>query len=243
MPFAFTWDATFTSLPQDNEAASLGASRIRDLKNAITEREQVDHSWTGTASDGAHIKVTLLQQGADPSAATTTGFLYTKNVAGATELFYRDAAGNIVPITNAGFLNGTFVSGTRMSFNQTAAPIGWTKDTTAGLNDTALRIVTGAITPNGTGGSVAFSTALASPVVTGSTAGYVLQIADIPAHTHSVPQGGGTQTLTPGGTTAAFTNPQTTGSTGGGGAHSHGAGTLVTGINVKYTDFIIASKN
>ena len=50
-----------------------------------------------------------------------------------------------------------FPSGTSMLFQQTAAPTGWTKQTTH--NDKALRIVTGSV---GTGGSVAFSTALGS---------------------------------------------------------------------------------
>jgi hypothetical protein len=57
---------------------------------------------------------------------------------------------------DAAAVAATFPSGTRMPFNQTAAPAGWTKDTTAALNDTAMRIVTGAV---GSGGSVAFSSA------------------------------------------------------------------------------------
>ena len=36
-------------------------------------------------------------------------------------------------------------SGTRMSFQQTAAPTGWTKDTTAAINDTAMRLTTGSL--------------------------------------------------------------------------------------------------
>ena len=57
-----------------------------------------------------------------------------------------------------------FPSGTKMLFNQTAAPTGWTKDATNN-NDSALRVVTGTA---GTGGSVAFSTAMATPAVAGS---------------------------------------------------------------------------
>ena len=45
-----------------------------------------------------------------------------------------------------------------MLFQQTAAPTGWTKQTTH--NDKALRLQTGTV---GTGGSVAFSTAFATP--------------------------------------------------------------------------------
>ena len=46
--------------------------------------------------------------------------------------------------------------GTQMLFQQTAAPVGWTKQTTH--NDKALRVVSGTAS---SGGSVAFSTALA----------------------------------------------------------------------------------
>ena len=57
-----------------------------------------------------------------------------------------------------------FPSGTSMLFQQTAAPTGWTKQTTH--NDKSLRIVSGTV---GTGGSVAFSTAMATPAVAGGS--------------------------------------------------------------------------
>lgn len=61
-----------------------------------------------------------------------------------------------------------FAAGTRMLFVQTAAPTGWTKDTTH--NDKALRLVNGTV---GTGGTVPFSTAFASKTVTGTTDGTI----------------------------------------------------------------------
>ena len=126
----------------------------------------------------------------------------------------------------------TFASGTRMSFQQTAAPTGWTKDTTAAINDSILRLVTGSVTPSG--GSVAFSTWNAQT----ATGGYTLQIADIPAHTHTYNAPGASPT---GSNSMGGTNYQreyTSGSTGGGGAHSH---SLTQGL--KYYDFIIAAKD
>ena len=50
---------------------------------------------------------------------------------------------------------GEFPSGTRTLFNQTTAPVGWTKDTSAAYNDACPRLVTGSV---GTGGSTVFST-------------------------------------------------------------------------------------
>ena len=81
-----------------------------------------------------------------------------------------------------------FASGTKMLFQQTAAPTGWTKDTSH--NDKALRITSGTVS---TGGSVAFETAFASQSVagsisnsvSGSTASHTLTIAQMPAHNHT----------------------------------------------------------
>jgi hypothetical protein len=122
-----------------------------------------------------------------------------------------------------------FPSGTRMSFNQTAAPTGWTKDTTAAINDSILRLVTGSVS---SGGSVAFSTWNSS----GTTGAYTLATADIPSHTHTAMSitSGAVSTATAG--QSAGNN--TTGSTGGGGSHSHSLSN-----NIKYYDFIIASKD
>lgn len=47
----------------------------------------------------------LPESGADPAAVADTGRLYTKDVAGATELFYRDAAGNVIQLTSAGVIS------------------------------------------------------------------------------------------------------------------------------------------
>jgi len=130
-----------------------------------------------------------------------------------------------------------FPSGTSMLFQQTAAPTGWTKQTTH--NDKALRIITGTV---GTGGSVAFSTALGSgaTVAGGSVSGSpdgsnlsvsmsgnisntTLSTSQIPSHSHPLTiyapyyNAGGV---------AGYNGPSqgtiNTGNTGGGGSHNHG---------------------
>ena len=126
-----------------------------------------------------------------------------------------------------------FASGTRMSFQQTAAPTGWTKDTTAAIDDSILRFVTGSVTPSG--GSVAFSTWNAQ-TVTGGTA---ITTAQMPAHTH-----GYTEYSTSGAAGASsgrfVSSPftQQTQSTGSGGSHTH-----PLTQNIKFYDFIIAAKD
>ncbi len=69
MVFSETWIDTFEDVPADGDQIKFGAGKIRDLKEAIRERMQVDHefaeadgSGTDTGTDsGYHKKVTLLK--------------------------------------------------------------------------------------------------------------------------------------------------------------------------------------
>lgn len=134
-----------------------------------------------------------------------------------------------------------FASGTRIGFQQTAAPTGWTKDTTAAINDSILRLVTGSVTPSG--GSVAFSTWNAQ-TVTGGTA---ISTAQMPAHTHTSSWTGANDFNQGGLPSGAVRNPDdnpqgtfttTSASTGSTASHDH---SLTHGV--KYYDFIIAAKD
>jgi hypothetical protein len=175
------------------------------------------------------------------------------NTSGSITLQAPAVSGSTVLILPA--VSGTvdvFPSGTRMSFQQTAAPTGWTKDTTAAIDNSACRFVTGTAS---SGGSVAFTTAFASQAVTGTngaSAAYTLSTTDIPSHTHVVPTYEGVAAVSGSGTLYYSRRgdltyqPLGAAATGGGGAHSHGAASFTgNAINlaVKYYDFIIASKN
>jgi hypothetical protein len=139
-------------------------------------------------------------------------------------------------------------TGSKMLFEQTAAPTNWTKVTT-GINDYALRVVTGTAAP---GGTVAFTTVFsAARAVTGSTTqiaaggavgqgagggtiggaganidGATLAAAQIPPHTHAYSIGGPTARGAPLGGAQVSNYPwggaQVT-PTGGGQAHGHGS--------------------
>ena len=194
---------------------------------------------------------------ASPTAngvAYGTGSAYAFTAAGTTGQVLSATTGSAP--TWATISTKAFPTGTRMSFQQTAAPTGWTKDTTAGLDNSAMRIVTGSVV---NGGSVNFTTAFASqtPVgsvsitsVTGTAGATTLSTPQIPSHAHTSPSRGdygGTGNFT---TIGSSTGSITTGSAGGGGSHDHpfsfssGSGTFTgTAINlaVKYYDFIIAS--
>jgi len=134
------------------------------------------------------------------STGDTTGELVLKTN-GTTTAVTIDTSQNVTiegDLTVNGSLIGVgFPSGTKMLFQQTASPTGWTKDTTH--DNKALRVVSGTV---GSGGSVAFTTAFASQAVSGSignttatnqatTAGgtvgsTTLSTSEIPSHTHNL---------------------------------------------------------
>ena len=146
-------------------------------------------------------------------------------------------------------------SGTRMLFQQTNAPTGWTKITAAEYNNAALRLVTGNVT-NYTAG-LAFSTAFASGRATTATAGggsvgaTTLTAAQMPKHKHSVTHyvrresGGDFSSLLYAGT-GPNRGTMTCAEAGGSGAHTHGFSGIshshALNLNVKYIDFIVAQK-
>lgn len=151
------------------------------------------------------------------TAAGTTGQVLTATTGGA-------------PTWAAAGGGSSFPSGTRLAFQQTSAPTGWTKDTTAAINDSILRLVTGTAS---SGGSTAFSTWNAQ-TATGAT---TLSTSQIPSHTHDIPAGNESSASNYA-RTANMGSPFPTGATGGGGSHTHSLT-----HNIKYYDFIIASAN
>ena len=137
--------------------------------------------------------------------------------------------------------NQGFAAGTKMLFQQTAAPTGWTKVTSS--NDVALRVVSGTV---GSGGSVAFETAFASQTIPVHT----LETSEIPSHEHEVTgrsefSGGDGNVVVSiarvGGSTSNMTTSGASGTTavGGGGPHGHSS----IDLDVSYVDVIIATKD
>jgi len=147
-------------------------------------------------------------------------------------------------------------TGTKMLFQQTAAPTGWTKDTTH--DNKALRVVSGSAS---SGGTVAFTTAFASKAVSGTVGSTTLTTAQIPAHEHDV-QGPTGHSLASqyganSGRFATFSfSPSSVNSgntygdrnwysvaSGGSGSHNHSFTGTAIDLAVSYVDLIIATKN
>lgn len=210
----------------------------------------LNQNTSGTAANIAGAGIVAVANGGSGVASVTLGSIQVGAGTSAQTEVAPSTSGNVLTSNGTTWTSaaagGGFATGTRMSFQQTAAPTGWTKDTTAAIDNSACRFVTGSVV---NGGSVAFTTAFASQAVSGTngaSAAYTLATADIPSHTHSytAPASSAYSTSSKGGNPGPVAS--TTGAQGGGGAHSHGAASFTgTAINlaVKYYDFIIASKN
>ena len=114
-----------------------------------------------SGGDGNHVTMMTMQRngattvrhaGSTKLATTSSGVDVTGNVV---------VSGTVDGVDIAGFkqaFDNAFPAGTRMIFQQTSAPTGWTK-VTSGINNHALRVVSGTA---GSGGNVAFSSAFAT---------------------------------------------------------------------------------
>ena len=146
-----------------------------------------------------------------------------------------------------------FAAGTRMLFQQTSAPTGWTK-VTSGVENKALRITTGTV---GSGGSNNFTSVLNNTVSSGgsgSISAHTLSESEMPQHRHRVDtynEFGNRYSnwATEGGYRQAHAHgtrrPPWTQNIGSSSSHTHSfsfsAGSF--NLNVQYEDVIIASKN
>ncbi len=129
-----------------------------------------------------------------------------------------------------------FDSGTVMLFHQSAAPAGWTKDTAATLDDSALRVLTNTSWVSGQGGATVFSSVFGSSKVTGQT---TISIAQMPAHTHDITVGDTTVgNVRDNGAQNTSTLSNAALTRGGGNFHTH-----TESLDLNYINMIIASKD
>ena len=148
-------------------------------------------------------------------------------------------------------LAGVIPSGTKMLFQQSAAPTGWTKITT--YNDYALRVVNGAA---GSGGTTSFSSVMTSAlnttttVATGSVGNTALSEGQTGVHDHPIKVFSNNAGGSGNADISRFDNYDTTrnsNNAGGGNTHSHSLSinshNHQVDLSIKYLDVIIASKN
>jgi len=246
------------TLPIANGGTGSTSTTYCSLTTNVTGTLPVANGGTGATTQTAYAVLCggTTSTGAYQSIASvgTAGQILTSNGAGALPTF--QAAG------------GGFASGTVMLFAQTAAPTGWTKNTTTGDNS-ALRVVTGTAS---TGGSVGFTTAFASQTPTGSVAissvsgsagATTLTTPQIPSHQHRVsplavgdvfsgPTAYGSNIFPSGPSPNPRTRNAFVEGAGGDGSHTHpfsfssGSGTFsgnAINLAVQYIDVIRATKD
>ena len=198
--------ANITITPGDTKAVYLdGAGSGAAVVDAFASLSVVDLDVDGTLEADAitingtaigSIYSTLANPTFTGAPLAPTAGVSVNNTQIATTAYVTTAIGNA----------DAFPAGTSMLFQQTSAPTGWTKQTTH--NDKSLRLTSGTV---GTGGSVAFSTALGAGAtvaggsvtgnpttniaatagnlavsVSGNIANTTLSINQIPSHSHSV---------------------------------------------------------
>ena len=140
-----------------NILISQGSGANITIAAGQTKVVSLDGAGSGAAVTEVFSALSLASPSLTGTPSSTTANAGTNTTQVATTAFVTTAVGNAEP----------FPQGTSMLFQQTSAPTGWTKQTAH--NDKALRLTTGTV---GTGGSVAFSTAMATPAVSvGSVTG------------------------------------------------------------------------
>ena len=249
---------TLVTAERDARTAALATQR-RAVTAEITEAKQEAASALRTTI--------LAEHGARDQAIATAKSEVARDTATHVAGLFRGLEERIGQTLDTRVAAAGFPRGTRMLFQQSAAPAGWTKD--AAVNDKALRVTSGSV---GKGGHRGFSQTCVthrvrgsvSSSISGRTGAHRLSAGEMPSHTHEISghyrrdEGGA-----PGGW---FPRGSSRGSNvgiggflwlrnshaGGDQPHSHGAGSLrvssaFTGgaldLRLAYVDVIIAVKD
>lgn len=179
------------------------AAGMRATRLAISERlTNMFYGFTaGETQTTEGVKnLPFYVQGSDPGATADKIKLYAKDVSSKAALFIEDEDANVWQFSQR--------SGDKLFSSNSTTPAGYTDQSTtySGKN---VRISATALTEAG------------SDTLSGSTASYTLTTADIPAHTHGLAQGIGAQAGSNAYEAVTSGSSFSTGSTGGGGGHSH----------------------
>lgn len=235
----------------DGFAAGISNCIARDGQTTVTADIPLNNkkiTGLGDATGAAH---------AMNRQASDARFVRNPNSLGANETAVDDAdiwsfwdtsasANKPIAHSNLKYALG-FPAGTKMLFAQTAAPTGWTKDTTH--NNKALRIVSG---DAASGGSTPFTTVFAARSIARANLPNITLTGttnNTGAHTHTVGRGQGDTGRGTGSNSAADLSSGTTSSNG---AHSHTVETESINGNVtqtamdfavQYVDVILATRN
>ncbi len=165
-----------------NDALDRSTIQIQQLSEQVSRAVKTSISSSTTADQILTSIITSVSTaGVSATAASGSATAAASSAVSATASATA-AANSATSAASSAAAAATIVSfspGTRLAFNQAAAPTGWTKDTSAALDDSIMRIVVG--NGGGNGGATTFSTFNAQV----STAAFVLTINEMPNHTHT----------------------------------------------------------
>lgn len=237
----------------DGFAAGLSNCIARDGQSTITADIPFNNKKITALADATGDAHALNRQTADGRYSRNANDLPNETAfAVDDEISFWDASANANKAMTYSALRALlgFPTGTKMLFQQTAAPTGWTKDTTH--NNKALRIVNGTAS---TGGTTAFTTVFGARTLTQAnlpsytlptTLGHNIALS---GDTTLIRRSGGNTVGGPGGggglsDILRATDTTTLGITGGitGSVTSGGSGTALD-FAVEYVDVIIATKD
>lgn len=88
------------SLPGDNDIVSQHPGNARTFRDVVEDYLNTDHDF----NTGRHKFAGLVEQSSDPANVANTGYIYTKDDGGDTELYYIDDGGTVTQITQDGVL-------------------------------------------------------------------------------------------------------------------------------------------
>jgi len=248
------WTLKLAALNRLNGDATITTAMIVDARNAERVVSLASELATHAALSNPHNATSL----------ATADRLILRDSVGRAQIAAPAVDADIARLAD---VRAVIPSGSAALWVQTSAPTGWTKQTTH--NDKALRVVSGAA---GSGGSLAFSSAMASGRASGNTtaAGTVgnttLTTTHMPAHYHDLAANatsasalttsnylafygnvyGGERNYYFAGTSTVPTLGRSE-TVGGGAAHGHtftgSAHNHTLDMSVQYVDVIIATKN
>lgn len=235
----------------DGVVSGSAGLKTSGANDGITVFQQNGTESMRIGSNGAvTLSVTLpVASGGTGAATLAANNVLLGNGTSAVQVVAPGTSGNVLTSNGTTWTSGSapgFPAGTLMLFQQTAAPTGWTKQTTH--DNKALRVVSGAA---GSGGSVAFTTAFASQSVAGTVGGTTLTTTQMPSHAHQVVSGrqsvGFFNTFTTSGAylsdVGSATGNAGSATAGSSGSHDHTFTGTAINLAVSYVDLIIASKN
>lgn len=170
------WDET---TPADTALVSTGDNIIRQMKTQMRELVAVEHEMDSSGQDtdwGWHKKVTLYEQGSNPSSVSNAIILFVKDVSGKPELHFKDESGNVMQITSAGQIIAGMTDEIRMFYGTLAQiPDGWALcDGASGRPNLLAKFIRG------------IATVSTEPEVnSGGADSVTLTEANMPSHTHA----------------------------------------------------------